>query len=265
MNPENASTITYQQSARVAHLVLNRPDAMNAIDQVMKAELFGALEHTARDPEIRAVVLSGAGKAFCTGTDLKAAAAIDGDARRIARTLLYDYQPILDLIVRMDKPVIAAVNGAAAGMGLSIALACDLVVMSTDAYLLSPFVGIGLIPDGGAAWFLNQRLGYARTFEVLTAGCKLDAEKCLAWGLANRVAKSSELDSDCLKWAAQLSAKAPLAIALTKRVARQAQTAGLSEMLGLEADLQAMCYSSEDSLEARNAFIEKRAPSFRNC
>src|SRR3546814_11152235 len=106
---------------------------------------------------IGAVILTGAGKAFCTGTDLKSAAAIDGDARRIARTLLYDYQPILDLITRMDKPVIAAVNGAAAGMGLSMALACDLLVMSANAYLLSPFVGLGLIPDGGAAWFLNPR------------------------------------------------------------------------------------------------------------
>src|SRR3546814_7212818 len=124
---------------RVARIELNRPDAMNAIDQAMKAALLGALERAARDPEIGAVILTGAGKAFCTGTDLKSAAAIDGDARRFARTLLYDYQPILDLITRMDKPVIASVNGAAAAMGLSLALACDLLLMSAKAYLLSPF------------------------------------------------------------------------------------------------------------------------------
>lgn len=263
MNPADASTMIYQQHARVARIELNRPDAMNAIDQAMKADLLGALEHAARDPEIGAVVLTGAGKAFCTGTDLKAAAAVDGDARRIARTLLYDYQPILDLIARMDKPVIAAVNGAAAGMGMSMALACDLLVMSANAYLLSPFVGIGLIPDGGAAWFLNQRLGYARAFEVLSDGKKLAADQCLAWGLANRVVAAADLDAHCLQWAAQLSAKAPLAIALTKRVARQSQTTGLAEMLGIEADLQAMCYASDDSREAREAFIEKRTPQFR--
>lgn len=260
MNDVHASTTHYQQHGRVARIELHRPDAMNAIDAAMKADLLGSLERAARDPDIGAVVLTGAGKAFCTGTDLKAAAAVDGDARRIARTLLYDYQPILDLIARMDKPVIAAINGAAAGMGLSMALACDLVVMSESAYLLSPFINIGLIPDGGAAWFLSQRLGYTRAFEVLSDGKKLPADQCLAWGLANRVVTEDDLDAHCLQWASQLASKAPLAMSLTKRVARLSQTAGLAEMLSVEADLQALCYASEDSREARDAFIEKRMP-----
>jgi 2-(1,2-epoxy-1,2-dihydrophenyl)acetyl-CoA isomerase len=263
MNPQNRTTVNVRRDERVARIELHRPDAMNAIDTVMKAELLDALEQAARDPDVGAVVLTGAGTAFCTGTDLKTAAAADGDdARRIARTLLYDYQPILDLIVRMDKPVIAAVNGAAAGMGLSLALACDLLVMSERAYLLSPFIGIGLIPDGGAAWFLTQRLGYGRAFEIVADGRRIGAGQCLAWGLANRVVDGDALDATALKWAGELAAKAPLAMALTKRVARLSLSSGLAEVLGAEADLQALCYASGDSREARSAFIEKRKPQF---
>jgi len=263
-SPDTTSTVIIERHGRVALVELNRPEAMNSIDPVMKRELVAALEDVARDPDVGVVVLSGSGKAFCTGSDLKAGGgSADPSVRRVSRALLYDYQPILDLIVRMDKPVIAAVNGPAAGMGMSLALACDLLMMSSSAYLLSPFINIGLIPDGGAAWFLTRRLGYGRAFEMLAEAPKVSAEQCLQWGLANRVVEPSALRESVLQWAAQLAERAPVAMALTKRLARLAQTTGLNEALTLEAELQALCMGTEDSREAIAAFVEKRKPSFR--
>ncbi|WP_428312958.1 enoyl-CoA hydratase/isomerase family protein [Hydrocarboniphaga sp.] len=264
MAKTNGGTVNSERHARVALIELNRPEAMNSIDPVMKLDLPAALEDAARDPEVGAVVLTGAGKAFCTGSDLKAGGGgSDTGVRKVARSLLYDYQPVLDLIMRMDKPVIAAVNGPAAGMGMSLALACDLMVMSRSAYLLSPFINVGLVPDGGAAWFLTRRLGYGRAFEVLADAQKISAEQCLGWGLANRLAEPDELRASALQWAAQLAERAPVAMALTKRIARMSLSSGLSEMLGVEAELQAMCANTADSREAIAAFVEKRKPTFR--
>jgi 2-(1,2-epoxy-1,2-dihydrophenyl)acetyl-CoA isomerase len=253
--------ITFEQ--RVATLELNRPHAMNAIDLDMRRELLAALDRVARDANIGALVIAGAGTGFCSGSDLKAAAANpDTSVRRTARTLQHDFQPILETIVRLDKPVIAAVNGAAVGVGMSLVLACDLVVMAQDAFLLAPFVNLGLIPDGAAAWFLVQRIGYARAFEVLAESKKLSAEKCLELGIANRVVAPAELREQALKWADSLSARAPLALALTKRVARLAVSVGLSETLGIEAELQTFLAATDDAREAIAAFGDKRAPNF---
>jgi 2-(1,2-epoxy-1,2-dihydrophenyl)acetyl-CoA isomerase len=248
---------------RVAVLELNRPDALNAIDMEMRRDLLSALDQAARDPQIGALVLTGAGKAFCSGADLKNAAANpDSSLRRTARTLLHDFQPILETITRLDKPVIAAVNGAAVGVGMSLVLACDLVVMAKNAFLMAPFVNVGLIPDGGVAWFLSQRIGYSRAFEVLAEGQKLDAERCLGLGIANRAAEPTSLRSETLKWATSLAGRAPLAMALTKRVARLSTTVGLSEILTVEAELQTFLASTDDAREAIAAFGEKRTPSF---
>ena len=248
---------------RVALLELNRPDVLNAIDMEMRRDLLSSLEQAARDPQIGAVVLTGAGRAFCSGADLKGAAANpDGTIRRTARTLLHDFQPILETITRLDKPVIAAVNGAAVGVGMSLVLACDLVVMAENAFLMAPFVNVGLIPDGGAAWFLTQRIGYPRAFELLAECQKLDAQRCLGLGIANRVAEPAALRSESLKWATSFATKAPLAVALTKRIARLSTTVGLSEIMTVEAELQTFLASTDDAREAIAAFGERRAPSF---
>lgn len=254
--------ITSQE--RVTVLEFNRPDAMNAIDMDLRRDLLAALDQVARDSNMGALVLTGAGKAFCSGADLKSAAANpDSSVRRTARTLLHDFQPILETITRLDKPVIAAVNGAAVGVGMALVLACDLVVMAKNAFLMAPFVNVGLIPDGGVAWFLSQRIGYSRAFELLAEGQKLDADRCLALGIANRVVEPTSLREDALKWAAVLAAKAPLAMALTKRVARLSTTVGLSEILTIEAELQTFLAGTEDAREAIAAFGDKRTPSFR--
>jgi len=248
---------------RVATVELNRPEAMNALDISMRQALLAAFDELARSTDVGAVVLTGAGKGFCAGADLKKAAANpDTSLRRTARSLLHGYQPLFECITRMDKPVIAAVNGGAVGVGMSLALACDLMVMADNGFLLSPFLGIGLIPDGGAAWFLTRRIGYGRALEVLTDGQKLGAARSLELGIANRIAAPEALRASAEKWAAELAARAPMALALTKRVARLSMSLTLSDALTLEAELQAFCASTEDAREAISAFSEKRAPRF---
>jgi 2-(1,2-epoxy-1,2-dihydrophenyl)acetyl-CoA isomerase len=259
-----ASDVVTSHEGRVAVVTLNRPEAMNAIDTGMRKNLLAAFDELARNADIRAVLLTGAGKAFCSGADLKSAAANpDTSLRRTARTLLHDFQPLVECIARMDKPVIAAINGAAVGLGMSLALACDLIVMADNAYLMSPFVGIGLIPDGGAAWFLTRRIGYSRAFEALIEGEKLDAARCAALGIANRVVSGDALAESTCRWAADLAERAPIAVGLTKRVTRLSSSLGLSEALTVEAELQTLCASTEDSREAITAFVEKRNPIFR--
>jgi len=251
------------REGRVAVIELNRPQALNAIDMRMRRDLLATFDELARAPDVGAVVLAGAGRAFCSGADLKGAAErTDASPRRTAQTLLHDLQPLIECITRMDKPVIAAVNGPAAGVGMALALACDLLVMAEDAYLLAPFAAIGLVPDGGVAWFLTRRIGYTCTFELLTAGEKVGATRCRELGLANRVVESNALRAEAVRWASGMAERAPIAIALTKRIARMSLTLGLSEMLSLEAELQAACAATEDAREAITAFTEKRTPSF---
>ena len=249
---------------RVAVVELNRPQALNAIDLRMRKDLLAELSELARARDIGAVVLAGAGRAFCSGADIKGDPEhADANPRRITHTLLHDLQPLIECITRMEKPVIAAINGPAVGIGMALALASDLVVMAEDAYILAPFAAIGLAPDSGVAWFLTRRIGYARTFELLTTGEKVGAADCLKLGLANRVVEPSTLRTEAVRLATEIAQRAPMAIALTKRIARMSLSLGLSEMLTLEAELQATCAATEDSREAIAAFTEKRTPTFK--
>jgi len=255
--------VMVSRDGRVATVEFNRPEAMNAVDAPMRHGLLTVFDELARSAEVGAVVLTGAGKGFCAGADLKKAAANpDKSLRRLARSLVHEYQPLFECITRMDKPVIAAVNGGAVGIGMSLALPCDFLVMADNGFLLSPFVSIGLIPDGGAAWFLTRRIGYGRALEVLTDGQKLGAARSLELGIANRVAPPEALLATAQKWAAELAARAPTALALTKRIARLSMSMTLSDALTLEAELQSVCANTEDAREAISAFSEKRAPRF---
>lgn len=258
-----STTVKVERFDRVALVELNRPDVLNAVDMEMRRALNAELDVIARDDTVSVVILTGAGRAFSSGADLKGAANNpDKSVRRTAHTLLHDFQPLLECIARMDKIVIAAVNGSAAGVGMSLALACDLMVMSRDAHLVSPFINVGLIPDGGAAWFLTRRIGYGRALEALLEAQKLSAEWCLQWGIANRVAEADSLRSTALEWAQKLASAAPIAVALTKRVARVAMSSSLSDALALEAELQNVCAGTDDSREAISAFLQKRPPVF---
>ena len=165
----------------------------------------------------------------------------------------------------MDKPVLAAVAGPAAGIALSFALACDLVVMSQDAYILSPFAAIGLIPDGGATWLLARRMGYHRAYEACIEGDRISAQRCLELGLANRVVPKDDLLSETLAWAETLTEKAPIALALTKRAMRASMNSSFEEAISYEAKMQNACQESEDSTEGIAAFVEKRKAQFKGC
>jgi 2-(1,2-epoxy-1,2-dihydrophenyl)acetyl-CoA isomerase len=258
------SVIQTQRVGRVALIELNRPDSLNAIDLEARRALAMALDEVARDPDVGAVVLAGAGRFFCAGADLKGGAANpDSTQRRAARALVHDFQPLVESITRIDKPVIAAVNGGAVGFGMSLALACDLMIMAEDAYLLSSFVNVGLLPDGGVAWLLSRRIGFGLTFEALVEAQKLDAPRCMELGVANRVVEPESLRDKALEWATQLAARAPIAVALTKRIIRLSQDSSLSDAMMMEAEMQAVCAATEDAQEAMAAFAEKRPPKFQ--
>jgi 2-(1,2-epoxy-1,2-dihydrophenyl)acetyl-CoA isomerase len=264
MTTVTTSTVTLSRRGRVAMIELNRPETRNAIDQTMRRELLATLDAVAHDVGLLAVILTGAGPAFSSGFDMKrSAAAPDADRRRVAHALLHDYQPILECMTRMDKPLIAAVNGPAIGIGVALVLACDLVLMAEDAYLLAPFVGLGIIPDGAVTWFLTRRIGYARAFEVLAQCRKLDAARCFELGLANRQAAPESLRNEAWAWAGELARQAPLALALTKRIARLSASLPLSEALTIESELQNFLFGTEDVKEAVQAFAAKRPPEFR--
>jgi len=248
---------------RVAVVTLNRPEVRNALNDRMKLELLKAFSDLGRDGHVRAIVLTGDGKGFCAGADLKSAStSSDASVRRIARTLIHDYQPLIEAITRLDKPVIAAVNGSAVGIGMSIALACDLMMIADDGGLLPSFTSISLIPDGGAAWFLTRRIGFGAAFEILAEGRRIEAEHCRTLGLANKVVPAPELLDAAIAWAGELAERAPLALALTKRVARMAMTASLSDTLSVEADLQTFLWGSDDAVESVAAFNERRTPTY---
>lgn len=255
--------ILIHRKGKVALIELNRPEAKNALHAEARKMLRGILDDVAADPTIRAVAITGAGSTFCAGGDLKVAnSSATAHPRRVTWSLLHDVQPLLECIARMDKPVIAAVNGPAVGFGMSLALACDLMVVAQDAYLLSQFIRLGLIPDGGAAWYLAHRIGYARMFETVADAGKLDADKCLAWGVANRIAEAGQARETAMAWAEKLTGYAPTAMSLTKRLARLAVSNRLDESLTLEAEFQSICTASADTREAIAAFMEKRPARF---
>lgn len=244
----------------VALITLDKPDVRNALGTENSAALHAALVEVAGDRDIRTVVLTGAGGAFSTGADLR-----EGfpPGQRIEDVINIRYTPSLQVIAGMDKPVIAAVAGPAAGIGMSYALTCDLIVMADDGYLLAPFSTIGLVPDGGATWFLARRLGYHRAYQLCIEAERIPAARCLELGLVNRVVPAGELLEAATSWATELAQRAPLSLAATKQAMRQAMHLSLADAMALEASLQTACVRSEDAAEGTRAFMEKRKPDFK--
>ena len=226
----------------------------------MRAALLAALEKAAADETVRAVVLTAEGRCFSAGADLKAGFDNDGG---VEAQLQDEYRPSLEAIANMEKPVIAAVNGFAAGIGLSYALQADLLVMAEDAFLLSPFTTISLVPDGGANWALVRHLGYRRAYQLSVESERIPAARCVELGLANRTAPAESLRDEAVAWASDLAGRAPLSLAATKKAMRFAMDHDWSESYDLEAALQADLLASDDAREGVAAFFEKRAPGFK--
>ena len=245
--------------AGVALVTLNRPDKLNAFDAQLRRDLADAVRRISGDDGVRAAVLTGAGRAFCAGADVSAM----GDAYNVEDTLNTEYGAFLNPIQTMSKPVIAAINGPAAGIGMTTALTCDLRVMGADAYLMSAFANIGLVPDGGLSWLLTQEVGYARAYQLAIEAEKIDAARALDWGLVNRVVETGDVLANALDWALSLTERAPVAMALTKRAFRAAAQEGLRNAMAYEAMLQRTAIATEDCAEGIKALFEKRKPEFR--
>jgi len=242
----------------VLTITLNRPDVLNAFNTDMHRALAGALKE-ARDGAVRAVVLTGAGRGFCVGQDLTEFRDAPGD---IGERLRANYHPNIRAIRALEKPVIAAVNGAAAGAGMSLACACDLRVAADSATFVPAFINIGLVPDSGGTYFVTRILGPARAFEWLTAGRRLTAAEAHAWGLVSEVVEADALSSRTGELAAQLADMPTRGIGMTKRLLDDALEATLEEQLEHEAQLQAAATQTNDFREGVAAFLEKRPPRF---
>ena len=248
-----------RREGAVLTIALNRPEKLNAFDAAMHAAFAGALKEAA-DHEVRAVVLTGSGRGFCVGQDL---AELGEGERDVGALLRARWNRHVLGLRGLEKPVVAAVNGAAAGAGLSLACACDLRLASDSAAFVPAFVNVGLVPDTGASWLVPRLLGYGRAFEWMCSGRKIGAEEALAWGLVSEVAPADEVLPRARERAAALAALPTRAIAMTKRLFERAPSSRLDEQLELEAQLQVAATRTEDFAEGVAAFLEKREPRFR--
>ena len=257
-------TVDMQVGDGAAQIALNRPEALNAWNGKLGTDLLAALHRAAEDDGVRAVVITGAGRAFSSGADLKdlnVDTTPDGRPD-VYKTLTERYHPIMQAIRELPKPVLAAVNGPAVGIGCSLALCCDLIMASESAYFLLAFVNIGLVPDGGSSLFLPSRIGMARASELSMLGERLPAAKALEWGLINRVVADERLAEESQALATRLAAGPTRSYAGTKRQLNNWLYARMDEQLELEAQIQREMAGSNDFLEGAMAFVERRTARF---
>ncbi len=253
--------ITYALTDGVARIALNDPKTMNAANPDMGYELVDAFDRAAQ--EARAVLLTGEGKAFCSGGNLAAAAEILDDPRRdFGEQLEVSLNAVLVAIKRLDMPVVTAIRGAAAGYGAGLAAAGDIIMMGEGAYFYLAFRHVGLVPDGGATYLLAKAVGRVRAMELMLLGEKLKAAKALDWGLANRVVPDDELDDAAMAMARELAA-GPRSLGMMKRMAWEALDSGFESALDTERRMQREAGRSGDFIEGVTAFGEKRKPEFR--
>lgn len=251
-------TIRVKGADGVATITLSRPDSLNALNAAMRRELLAALKAAGRDETVRAVVLTGEGRGFCSGADLRGGSA-EREFRRVVTT---EYNPLIRAVRDLPKPVIAAVNGVAAGAGVSLALACDLIWAAEEARFIQAFVKIGLVPDSGSTRTLVRALGRHRAAQLIFTGAPLSAADAHAAGLVNAVVPHAELSEAVAKVAAGLAAGPTRAIGYAKRLINHAEDVSLDASLTMEAGLQELAGRTDDHAEGVAAFGEKREPRF---
>ncbi len=260
-DPGAFETLRYEVAESVATITLDRPDALNALTVASKQELRAAFEAVAGDASIRAVVLTGAGRAFCSGQDLKER--LEADAAPLDAELRERYNPIIRAMRRLDRPIVGAINGIAAGAGASLAFACDLRIAAEGASFLLAFGRVGLIPDSGATWLLPRLVGPSKAAEMALLAEPLSAANAERFGLVMRVVPADTLLDEARALARRLAGLAPAALAKTKQALDAAWTGDLDDALELEARLQGEAGSMADHAEGITAFVEKRRPTFR--
>ena len=242
-------------------ITLNRPEVYNAFNEELTSDLLNAFKEAGKNDEIRVVVLTGAGKAFCSGQDLKDAPT-GGGKRSLRDSLERRYNPLIRAMRKLPKPIIGAINGVAAGAGCSLALACDYRIMADTAKLIEVFVRIGLVPDSGSSWFLVRNIGVARAFELAATGDDITAERALNLGLANQVVPLLELESATLRVATQFATGPTKAYGYIKRMMDRAASMSLDEALDYEVFMQEAAGRTEDYTMAVEAFKEKKKPIY---
>jgi 2-(1,2-epoxy-1,2-dihydrophenyl)acetyl-CoA isomerase len=250
-------TISYETRGKTAWITLNRPDKLNAFTSLMHKEMVSAIKEANKDSNVRAVVITGAGRAFCSGQDLSGST--DTDYGEVLRK---GYNPMVQALVAMEKPVIAAVNGVAAGAGMSLALACDFRIASEKASFIEAFIHVGLVPDSGNLYFLPRLVGHAKAMELAVLGEKITAAQAKEFGLVTKTASEEDFLLEVETFAEKLSNMPTKAIGLIKRYMNKSWESDLTEVLEYEAQAQKIAGDSDDHQEGLHAFLEKRKPAF---
>jgi 2-(1,2-epoxy-1,2-dihydrophenyl)acetyl-CoA isomerase len=260
-HPEPPAPIRVEVADAIATITLDRPDALNALTGPMLADLLAAFRRIARDRAVRAVILTGAGRGFCAGQDLKER--LTPDAPPLAVVVRERYNPIINVMRTLDQPIVGAINGVAAGAGASLAFACDVRLAAETASFALAFGRIGLVPDSGATWFLPRLVGPARAAELALTGASLSATEAERLGLVARVVPAETLAAEAGDVATRLAALAPIALAQTKRALERSWSLDLETALEEEAWRQGIAGATEDHAEGIAAFVEKRPPAFK--
>lgn len=255
------SEIIFEVKDQVGHITLNRPDKFNSFNRTMALQMQDALQECCNNADIRAVVIKGNGKAFCAGQDL--AEAVDPDGPELSKIVSEHYNPIIILIRKIEKPVIAAINGVAAGAGANIALACDITIATASASFIQAFSKIGLIPDSGGTYFLPRIIGYQKASALMMMGDKVSAEDADKMGMIYKAVPDDEFEATVAKTAQQLALLPTKGLGLTKQALNKSATNDLKMQLALEDELQTRAGKTEDYQEGVNAFLEKRKPNFK--
>lgn len=256
------NTIQYSVDNSICRITLNRPDVFNSFNEEMSADFLDALKKSTKDEAVRVVIISGNGKAFCSGQDLKDIKTQTG-VRSLGDSVVRRYNPMIMAIREMPKPIICQLNGVAAGAGASLALACDMIVAAETASLIEVFINVGLVPDSGSSFFLPRLVGYNKAFELCTLSSKISAKEAFDMGFIYKVVAPEELENATAELAQRYAAGPTKSYGMIKKMLNKAYTANLTDMLQYEAYSQEIAGNSEDYKEGVTAFNEKRKPVFK--